>query len=65
METLPLRLHSTARVAWECCLASTQPRDVHHVPVRVFYVFYLIQASADLNKAGDGFEVQTIKPVCP
>ena len=57
--------HPMALVASSGCLASTHPRDIHHVPVRDFYVVYLVQTSAILEKVGDGFEAQTIKPECP
>ena len=52
-------------VASEFFLASMRPQDVHHMPVEDFKGFYLVQASAGLEKVDDGFEAQTIKPVCP
>ena len=57
-------LHPTILVASECCLASTQPRDAHHVFAGVFYVVYLIQASAGPNKAVMVLRPKPSKPVC-
>ena len=57
--------HPIAAVASSGCFDPMHPRDIRHVLVGDFYGFYLIRASADPNKAGDGFVAQTIKPVRP
>ena len=39
-------------------------REISVTSAGDFYVVYLVQASASPEKVGDGFEAQTIKPVC-